>query len=68
MLQVLILSAAYGSGHVQAAKAIDQALGELGIPVEVTTIEYFDGPHKINGVGTFAFLHDKLNFPAPESP
>ncbi len=34
----------------------------LGIG-ENTTIEYFDGPHKINGVGTFEFLHDKLNFP-----
>lgn len=39
----------------------------LGIG-DATTIEYFDGPHKINGVGTFAFLHDKLNFPAPGSP
>ena len=26
-------------------------------------IEYFNGPHTINGVGTFAFLHDKLNWP-----
>ncbi|MDZ4861158.1 MAG: hypothetical protein SGI88_19475 [Candidatus Hydrogenedentes bacterium] len=26
-------------------------------------IEYFDGPHMINGVGTFEFLHEKLNWP-----
>ncbi|MBM3290205.1 MAG: hypothetical protein FJY92_08650 [Candidatus Hydrogenedentes bacterium] len=26
-------------------------------------IEYFNGPHMINGVGTFAFLYDKLGWP-----
>jgi len=36
----------------------------LGIP-ERTEIEFFDGPHTINGVGTFAFLHKHLNWPAP---
>jgi dienelactone hydrolase len=34
----------------------------LGLP-ERTTIEYFDGPHTINGVGTFEFLHRHLNWP-----
>jgi dienelactone hydrolase len=34
----------------------------LGIP-ERTTIEYFDGPHTINGAGTFEFLHRHLNWP-----
>jgi len=34
----------------------------LGIP-DRTTIEYFDGPHTINGVGTFEFLHRHLNWP-----
>ncbi len=34
----------------------------LGIG-ENTTIEWFDGPHKINGVGTFAFLREHLNYP-----
>src|SRR5262249_23427313 len=29
-----------------------------------TTIEYFDGPHTIHGVGTFDFLHRHLPFPA----
>ncbi len=26
-------------------------------------IEYFDGPHTINGQGTFEFLHEKLKWP-----
>jgi dienelactone hydrolase len=29
-------------------------------------IEWFDGPHTINGQGTFAFLHKHLSFPAPQ--
>jgi hypothetical protein len=29
-----------------------------------TEIEFFDGPHTINGVGTFAFLHRHLHWPA----
>ena len=28
-------------------------------------IEWFDGPHTINGVGTFAFLHKHLRWPEP---
>ncbi|MBM3999805.1 MAG: hypothetical protein FJ297_09755 [Planctomycetes bacterium] len=28
-------------------------------------IEWFDGPHTINGQGTFAFLHKHLRWPAP---
>jgi hypothetical protein len=28
-----------------------------------TEIEFFDGPHKINGVGTFEFLHRHLRWP-----
>ena len=38
---------------------------QLGLP-ERCEIEYFVGPHKINGVGTFAFLHKHLNWPPPE--
>jgi putative membrane-bound dehydrogenase-like protein len=30
-----------------------------------TEIEVFDGPHKINGVGTFEFLHRHLKWPKP---
>ncbi|MEX1095044.1 MAG: hypothetical protein WED34_03290 [Planctomycetales bacterium] len=38
---------------------------KLGIP-ERTEIEYFDGPHRINGEGTFEFLHRHLKRPKPE--
>jgi cephalosporin-C deacetylase-like acetyl esterase len=37
---------------------------DLKIP-ERTTIEFFDGPHTIHGVGTFAFLHQHLDWPEP---
>jgi hypothetical protein len=30
-----------------------------------TRIEYFNGPHGIHGVGTFEFLHRKLNWGEP---
>jgi dienelactone hydrolase len=30
-----------------------------------TEIEWFDGPHQIHGVGTFAFLHRHLAWPSP---
>jgi dienelactone hydrolase len=36
----------------------------LKIP-DRTAIEFFDGPHTINGVGTFAFLHKHLKWPEP---
>lgn len=35
---------------------IRQLYNQLGI-MERTTIEHFDGPHAINGVGTFDFIH-----------
>ena len=35
---------------------------DLGIP-ERTAIEFFNGPHTINGVGTFAFLRTHLGWP-----
>lgn len=34
----------------------------MGIP-ERTEIEFFNGPHKINGAGTYEFLHKHLNWP-----
>jgi hypothetical protein len=34
----------------------------LGIG-DKTEIEWFNGPHMINGVGTFEFLHRRLNWP-----
>jgi dienelactone hydrolase len=40
---------------------------KLGIG-DRTEIEFFNGPHTINGVGTFQFLHKHLNWPEPKSP
>lgn len=37
---------------------------DLKIP-ERTEIEHFDGPHEINGVGSYKFLHKHLNWPEP---
>jgi len=37
----------------------------LKIP-DRTEIEFFDGPHKIHGVGTFEFLHQHLRWPKPK--
>lgn len=37
---------------------------KLGIG-DKTEIEFFNGPHTINGQATFAFLHRHLNWPAP---
>ena len=38
---------------------------KLGIG-DRTAIEFFNGPHTINGVGTFEFLHRHLNWPKPQ--
>ena len=38
---------------------------KLGIK-EKCIIEYFDGPHSINGEGTFEFLHRELEWPKKE--
>jgi dienelactone hydrolase len=46
---------------------VRQLYVDLNIP-DRTTIEFFDGPHTIHGVGTYQFLHDQLRFPAPSSP
>ncbi|HEU0039070.1 MAG TPA: prolyl oligopeptidase family serine peptidase, partial [Verrucomicrobiae bacterium] len=37
---------------------------QLGIG-DRTAIEFFNGPHTINGAGTFEFLHKHLNWPGP---
>jgi len=42
---------------------IRRLYGYLGIP-QRTEIEYFNGPHTINGVGTYDFLHRHLKGPA----
>jgi dienelactone hydrolase len=41
---------------------IRRLYARLGLP-ERTEIEFFNGPHTINGKGTFAFLHKHLNWP-----
>jgi len=41
---------------------IRRLYANLGIP-ERTEIEFFNGPHTINGKGTFNFLHQHLNWP-----
>ncbi|HWN97451.1 MAG TPA: prolyl oligopeptidase family serine peptidase, partial [Methylomirabilota bacterium] len=33
-----------------------------------TEIEFFNGPHTINGAGTFRFLHKHLNWPGSKEP
>lgn len=38
---------------------------KLGIQ-DRAEIEWFEGPHTINGVGTFEFLHKHLRWPAPK--
>ncbi len=38
---------------------------KLGVP-DRAQIEYFDGPHTINGQGTFKFLHQHLRWPEPK--
>ena len=38
---------------------------QLGIG-DQTAIEFFNGEHTINGMGTFDFLHKHLNWPKPE--
>jgi dienelactone hydrolase len=37
---------------------------KLGLK-DMAEIEFFTGPHTINGKGTFEFLHKHLNWPAP---
>jgi len=44
---------------------VRRAYTKLGIP-ERTTIEWFDGPHTIHGIGTFDFLHEHLRWPKPQ--
>lgn len=45
---------------------VRRAYTYLGVPHR-TRIEFFKGPHTIHGEGTFEFLHEKLDWPVPES-
>ncbi len=40
----------------------------LKLPEDRCRIEWFVGPHKINGVGTFEFLHHHLKWPQTSKP
>jgi hypothetical protein len=40
---------------------VRQLYADLNIP-DRTTIEFFDGPHTIHGVGTFEFLDKQLGW------
>jgi hypothetical protein len=61
-------------GHLDGGAPTEWVLGEygkvrrhydlLGIS-DGTEIELFNGPHTINGQGTFRFLHRHLNWPKP---
>lgn len=43
---------------------VHRIYAKLGI-ADKTTIEFFNGPHSINGKGTFDFLHKHLDWPKP---
>ena len=47
---------------LEFAKVRRMYAARLGIP-DKTTIEWFNGPHTIHGVGTFEFLSKHLNYP-----
>ena len=44
------------------AKVRNHYSAKLGLP-DAARIEWFVGPHTINGQGTYQFLHEKLNWP-----
>jgi hypothetical protein len=48
------------------AKVLNLYAAGLKLP-DRTEIEFFDGPHSINGKATFSFLHRHLNWPEPIS-
>jgi dienelactone hydrolase len=64
-------------GHRDGGAPTEWVLGEYGkvrrhydqLKIgDQTEIEFFDGPHTINGVGTFRFLHQHLKWPAVRNP
>ena len=50
------------SGRLRVRQGARLLYADLKIP-DRTEIEFFDGPHTINGEGTFDFLHQHLNWP-----
>ena len=52
------------SDTIRAADALARRLYAAGLKLpERTEIEWFVGPHTINGQGTFRFLHKHLKWP-----
>jgi dienelactone hydrolase len=54
-------------GH-EFAKVLTLYNARLKLPEDRCRIEWFVGPHKINAVGTFEFLHHHLKWPQPSDP
>lgn len=53
--------------HVAAEYAKVRRLYQTQLDIgERTEIEWFNGPHEIHAVGTLAFLHKHLDWPAPK--
>ena len=50
---------------LEYAKVQNLYAARLKIP-ERSRIEWFVGPHTVNGKGTYQFLHEKLNWPEPK--
>ena len=60
------------AGHRDGGQRTEHVAGEFGkvrrhydmLKIsDRAEIEFFDGPHTINGQGTFRFLHRHLNWP-----
>lgn len=47
------------------AKVYNHYVARMKLPPEKCVIEWFVGPHTINGKGTFDFVHKHLNWPKP---
>lgn len=58
--------AAHESVAYEFAK-VERLYGRMGIG-NLADLEFFWGGHDINGEGTFRFLHEHLNWPAPINP
>lgn len=51
-------------GRARVAR-VRRFYAKLGI-TDRAEIEFFNGPHTINGQGTYRFLHKHLNWPEPK--
>ena len=58
---------AWTNGSASEYAKVRRLYDQLGIG-DRTAIEFFNGGHTINGVGTFDFLHRYLDWPKPGEP